>query len=72
MPTAADLIGDPWLRGCAAAGVVMGLATAIAGLPWPLWFAGAYVVVLSAYDAARTPLPGSAHRDLPEGPDTVG
>lgn len=49
MPTAADLLGDPWLRGCAAAGVVMGLVTAIAGLPWPLWFAWGYVALLSAY-----------------------
>ena len=68
MPTAADLLGDPWLRGCLAVGVAMGLVTAIAGLPWPVWFAWAYVVLLSAYDVAR----GSAHRDLSEGPDAVG
>lgn len=72
MPTAADLLGDSWLRGCAAAGVVMGLVTAIAEVPWPLWFAWAYVVLLSTYGAARTPVPGSADRDLPERPDAVG
>jgi hypothetical protein len=63
-----DLVADPWLRASAAVGLVMVGVTTIVGLPWPLWFAWAYVVVLSAYDVTRT----SPDRDLPEGPDAVG
>jgi hypothetical protein len=53
MPSSADLVGDPWLRGCAAAGVLMAGVSAIVGLPWPLWFAWAYVVVLSLLELRR-------------------
>ncbi|MCW2816817.1 MAG: hypothetical protein JWN84_4272 [Nocardioides sp.] len=47
------VLRDAWVRGCLAVGAVMlGVAT-IVGLPWPLWLAWAYVVLLSAYDVAR-------------------
>ena len=48
----AVLLRDPWLRGCAATGVLMLAVTAISGLPWPLWLAWSYVALLSAWEAA--------------------
>ncbi|MEO9325099.1 hypothetical protein ABFT23_16510 [Nocardioides sp. C4-1] len=53
MTPTARYLADPWLRACAAVGA-LGLAVeAIAGLPWPLWFGWAYVVLLSAWEVAR-------------------
>lgn len=53
MVSTSRLLADPWLRGCAAMGVVgLGVDT-IVGLPWPLWFAWAYVALLSAWEVAR-------------------
>lgn len=53
MTTSARLLADPWLRGCAVTGALMVGIGAIAGLPWPLWFGWAYVVLLSVVQVVR-------------------
>ena len=51
------LLRDPWLRGCLVAGALLLAVTAIVELPWPLWFAWAYVALLSAVEVVRSPAP---------------
>ena len=53
MGTSTDLVGDPWIQGCAVVGVLMLTTSAIVGLPWQLWLGWAYVAGLSAYDVTR-------------------
>ncbi|WP_139978775.1 hypothetical protein [Nocardioides litoris] len=45
------LLVDPWVRGCALAGALLAGLHAVAGLPWALWLAWAWLAGLSAYDA---------------------
>lgn len=53
MSVGQQVLRDAWVRGCLVVGALMLGVAAIVGLPWPLWIAWSYVLLLSGYDVAR-------------------
>jgi hypothetical protein len=52
--TPARLSADPWVRGCALAGLLLLAVAAVVAVPWQLWLGWISVVVISVWDALAT------------------